>query len=204
MTASSASHRRAAFAAISAHTRRRSAGELEIAAKIPAVAACCSRPSASSPLAWESSLVSSWILRSAEARPSVGEAVMTTRFPYNLPIRVRADCWLRLQLGRTRMLRDMVARWNVQQVHSAPGAYPLPLVNAASPCRWSPPAPAEAQRRLHDAGGLRPGLRSPPIRESPSLGIVGLPRIDVAALAAGSTKNTWNLANPTGGWSEPF
>src|SRR5215468_6382958 len=86
MDASLASHRRAAFAAISAHTRCRSAGELEIAAKIPAVAACCSRPSASSPLAWESSpldwessLVSSWILRSAEARSSVGEAVMATR-----------------------------------------------------------------------------------------------------------------------------
>src|SRR5215467_14037293 len=51
-----------------------------------AVAACCSRASASSPLAressplaWESSFVSSWFLRSAEARSSVGEAVMTTR-----------------------------------------------------------------------------------------------------------------------------
>ena len=67
-------------------------------AKIPAVAACCSRASESSPLAWESSplaressLVSSWILRSAEARSSVGEAVMTTRAAW-----LRAIPWRRL------------------------------------------------------------------------------------------------------------
>src|SRR5262249_14235744 len=34
-----------------------------------------------------------------------------------------------IQLGRTRMLRDMVPRWNVQQAN-APGVYGLPLVIA--------------------------------------------------------------------------
>jgi len=33
-----------------------------------------------------------------------------------------------IQLGRTRMLRDMVPRWNVQQAHNAHGVYSLPPV----------------------------------------------------------------------------
>src|SRR5262245_59711734 len=82
-----------------------------MALRIPPVAACCSRASASSPLAWESSFVSSWFLRSAEARSSVGEAVMTTRFPYNLPggFGPLAGKPVRLR----GMLRDVAARWNV-------------------------------------------------------------------------------------------
>jgi len=32
-----------------------------------------------------------------------------------------------VQLGRTRMLRDMVARWNVQQAHNARPALRLSL-----------------------------------------------------------------------------
>src|SRR5262249_20449712 len=80
----------------------RSVGEFEMALKIPPVAACCSRDSASSPLANESSLVSSSILRSAEARSSVGEVVM------NVSWRRQVPNW-----GVDQMLRDTVARWNV-------------------------------------------------------------------------------------------
>src|SRR5262245_47002502 len=76
----------------------RSVGELEITLRIPAVVDCCSRASASSPLAWESSLVSAWFLRSAEARSSVGEAVMTHALPMQLARTdtVRAVSWRRL------------------------------------------------------------------------------------------------------------
>src|SRR5262249_55153841 len=81
--------------------------------RISAVAACCSRAS-------ESSLVSSWILRSAEARSSVGEAVMITRASHTtLPVRPGRLLAPASQLGRTRMLRDTVARWNVPQAHNA-------------------------------------------------------------------------------------
>src|SRR5215467_6092822 len=85
------------------------------------VAVCCSRASTSSPLAWassslawESSLLSSWILRSAEARSSVGEAVMTTRAshttcPHGFGLPDAAGKPVRLW----GMLRDMPARWNV-------------------------------------------------------------------------------------------
>jgi len=74
--------------------------------KILAVVACCSRASTSSPLACESSLVSSWIARSAEARSSVGEAVMTTR-----PHLARKNGLVaRLaQIAVGRMLRNTVA-----------------------------------------------------------------------------------------------
>jgi hypothetical protein len=66
------------------------------------------------------SLVSSWILRSADARSSVGEAVMTTRASHTtLSVRPGRLLAPASQLGRTRMLCDMVARWNVPQAHNA-------------------------------------------------------------------------------------
>src|SRR5215813_1031615 len=67
MCASYASQRRAALIAISANTRSRSVGEPEITLRISEVAACCCRDATSS-------LASSWILRSAEARSSVFES----------------------------------------------------------------------------------------------------------------------------------
>lgn len=53
--------------------------EMPLAKFAPAVAACCSRASASSLLAWESSFVSSRILCSGDVLSSLGETVMTTR-----------------------------------------------------------------------------------------------------------------------------
>src|SRR5215470_15166044 len=106
-----------------------------------AVAACWSRASTSSPLARESSLVSSWILRSAEARSAVGEAVMTRRAFHTIcPRGFGLPMAPAIQLGRTRMLRDMVPRWNVQQAHNAPGVYGLPLVSTAHEDNGRPPA----------------------------------------------------------------
>jgi len=101
------------------------------------VAVCCSRASTSSPLAWassslawESSLLSSWILRSAEARSSVGEAVMTTRAfhttcPHGFGLPDDAGKPVRLW----GMLRDMAARWNV--LSRGVGRLPQPTMKIA-------------------------------------------------------------------------
>src|SRR5262249_44983572 len=105
------------------NTRCTSVGELEITLRISAVAACCSRAS-------ESSLVSSWILRSAEARSSVGEAAMTTRashticppYGFGLPGWAWVGCYAIRRLGGMSLSDRSEAR------HQAglQGALPIP------------------------------------------------------------------------------
>src|SRR5262249_2435098 len=75
-------------------------------------------------LAWESSFVSSWILRSAVARSSVGEAVMTTRAshatcPYSARLLAPAS-----RIGRTRYGGTMECPVGAQRAA-------LPLVSTA-------------------------------------------------------------------------
>src|SRR5262249_5083311 len=126
--------------------------------RVSAVAACCFRASASSPLASSSSLVSSWILRSAEARSSVGEAVMTTRASLQLaratldrPHSVREKCYAIWRLDgmyRSGQTQDPVSpHWVVPPL--AFGRYPDGL--------WLlPGANNRSVRRIGNRGNQQP------------------------------------------------